>query len=223
MAKDDDTASKRLADETARDRATINLQRAFDDLVPKLNRAYGQPARDEADERSQHVVALLAIAAFLGQVGPDYLAHFADQFAKLAQRLQDLNEGRRVPMLYPAIASRADQTVVWLARAYVALAVETLRWCGHSRPSAAEWAAKRHPELEQLITERGPSLERSKSLETAIVSWCEDLSSDKVKNPYATRVYSLGLDRLKAWAPNCDSDQIETEAARLLQQAVALL
>jgi hypothetical protein len=142
MAKDDDTASKRLADETARDRATINLQRAFDDLVPKLNRAYGQPARDEADERSQHVVALRAIAAFLEQVGPDYLAHFADQFAKLAQRLQDLNEGRRVPMLYPAIASRADQTVVWLARAYVALAVETLRWCGHSRPSAAEWAAK---------------------------------------------------------------------------------
>jgi hypothetical protein len=69
MAKDDDTASKRLADETARDRATINLQRAFDDLVPKLNRAYGQPARDEADERSQHVVALLQLLPFWSKSG----------------------------------------------------------------------------------------------------------------------------------------------------------
>jgi hypothetical protein len=225
MAKDDDTASKRLADETARDRATINLQRAFGDLLPKLKRAYGQAARDTADERSQHVVALLAVARFLDQVGPDYLAHFADQFAKLAQALQDLNEGRRVPrMLYPPIASRSDQTVVWLARAHVALAVETMQRCGHSRKSAAKWAAKRHPSLKQLITERGLSLKRGKSLETAIISWCKDFSIvGKVKNHYATRVYSVGLDKLKAWAPNRNSDQIEAEAGRLLQEAVALL
>jgi hypothetical protein len=226
MVKDDDTASKRPADETARDRATINLQRAFSDLLPKLKRAYGQAARDTADERSQHVVALLAVARFLDQVGPDYLAHFADQFAKLAQALQDLNEGRRrVPMLYPPIASRSDQTVVWLARAHVALAVETMQRCDHSRKSAAKWAAKRHPSLKQLlITESGLSLKRGKSLETAIISWCKDFSIvGKVKNYYATRVYSVGLDKLKAWAPNRNSDQIEAEAGRLLQEAVALL
>jgi hypothetical protein len=223
MAKDDDTASKRLADETARDRATINLQRAFDDLVPKLNRAYGQPARDEADERSQHVVALLAIAAFLEQVGPDYLAHFADQFAKLAQALRDANDGRRVPMFTPAIAGRSDQTVVWLARAHVALAVETMQRCGHNRQGAAKWAAKRHPDLKQLITERGADIERSKSLERAIISWRDDFSSRKVKNHYAAHAYSVGLDKLKAWAPNRNSDQIEAEAGRLLQEAVALL
>src|SRR6516165_6131730 len=49
MAKDE-TASKRSAEEIARARArfTINLQRAFNDLLPKLKRAYGQPTDDAA-------------------------------------------------------------------------------------------------------------------------------------------------------------------------------
>ena len=161
MAKKD-PASKRLADETARlpeedqaiqqfrseilaaeefedkkrrgrARADANLRRALCDLVPKLKRAYGQPARDEADERSQHVFALLAFAHFLKQMGPDYLADCANQFGELAQKLQDLNDGVRAPIFTPALASRSDQTVVWLARAYVALAIETLRRGGYAR------------------------------------------------------------------------------------------
>jgi hypothetical protein len=225
MAKDE-TASKRSA-EVARARAsarfTINLLRAFRDLVPALKHAYGQqPALDAADALSPHVLALKAIALFLDQVGPDYLAHEADQFAKLAQMLQDVNEGVRVPMLYPALAKRSDQTLVWLARAHVALAVQTMQWCGHSREEAAKRAAKAHPELEQLITERG--VHRSHDLETAIISWCEDFSSShKIRNDVAARVYSAGLDMLKAWASNCNSDQMEGEAGRLLQEAVALL
>jgi len=223
MAKKD-TASKRPAEAArAYARYTINLQRAFGDLLPELKRAYGQPARDAADTRSQHALALLAIAGFLNRVGPDYLAHVADQFAKLAQALQDLNEGKRAPILTPALANRSDQTVVWLARAHVALAVETIQRCGHSRKSAAKWAAKRHPGLKQLITENGPDIERSKSLETAIISWCRDFRSGKVKNHYATQIYSKGRKRLGACPPNCNSDQIEAEADRRLQEAVALL
>jgi hypothetical protein len=227
MAKKD-AASKRAKERArANARYTINLLRAFNDLLPKLNRAYGQPARDAADTladtRSQHVVALLAIADFLKRMGPDYLAHFADQFAELAQTLQDANDGRRVPMFTPAIAGRSDQTVVWLARAHVALAVETMQRCGHNRREAAKWAAKRHPDLKQLVTERGADIERSKSLERAIISWRDDFSSRKVKNHYATRVYSVGLDKLKASAPNRNSDQIEAEAGRLLEQALSRL
>jgi len=206
-------------DETA---YTINLQRAFNDLLPKLKRAYGQPAGDAAEMLSQHAVALLAIAGFLNRVGPDYLAHFADQFAKLAQTLQDLNEGVRAPpMLYPALAKRSDQTLVWLARAHVALAVETMQRCGHNRKRAAKWAAKRHPGLQQLITERG--VHRSDDIETAIMNWCGGFSSHKIRNKAAARAYSVGLDKLTAWAPNCNSDQMEDEADRLLQQAVAEL
>jgi len=67
----------------------------------------------------------------------------ADQIAKLAQTLQDLNEGVRAPMLYPAPAKRSDPTLVWLARAHIALAVETMQRCGHSRESAAKWAAEK--------------------------------------------------------------------------------
>src|SRR5262245_34707429 len=100
--------------------------------------------------------------------------------------------------------------------------VETMRRCGHSsRKSAAKWAAKRHPGLEQLITERG--VHRSDDIETAIISWCEDFSSRKIPNEAAARAYSVGLDKLKAWAPNCNSDQMQGEADRLLQEAVALL
>jgi hypothetical protein len=172
---EDDTESTRLANE----RLTINLRRAFANLLTELKHAYGQPALDAADTLSPHVLALKAIAGFLDQVGPDYLAHEADQFAKLAQMLQDVNEGVRVPMLYPALAKRSDQTPVWLGRARVALAVETMQRCGHSREEAAKWAAKRHPGLEQLITEG--AVHRSRDLETAIMSWCKDFSSHKIR------------------------------------------
>jgi hypothetical protein len=92
MAKKD-TASKRLADDNLRRQlADDNLRRAFSDLVPKLTRAYGQPAGDAADTRSQHARALLAIADFLRAMGPDYLAHVADQFAKLAQAAATTSE-----------------------------------------------------------------------------------------------------------------------------------
>ena len=206
-------------------RFAINLQRAFNDLCVKLNHAYGQPADDAAEMRSQHVLALLATAGFLARVGPTGdLAHFADQLAKLAQALNDLDNGIRAPMLDLALAKRSDPTVVWLARAHVALAVETMRRCGHSsRKSAAKWAAKKYPGLKKLITESGAYLERSKSLEKAIISWCEDFSSHKIRNEAAARVYSVGLDKLKAWASNRNSDQMEGEADRLLQEAVALL
>ena len=219
---EDDTESMRLANE----RLTINPRRAFANLLTELKHAYGQPALDAADTLSPHALALKAIARFLDQVGPDYLAHEADQFAKLAQMLQDVNEGVPVPTLYPdpALAKRSDQTPVWLGRAHVALAVETLQWCGHSsRKSAAKWAAKKHPDLKQLITESGSHIERSKSLEKVMISWCEDFSSGKIRNDIAARVYSEGLSKLKAWAPNCNSDQIRGEADRLLQQALALL
>jgi hypothetical protein len=227
MAKKD-AASKRLAEEIARANArarfTLNLQRAFIDLCEKLNHAYGQPAGDAAKLRSQHVLALLAIAGFLNRVGPEGdLAHFANQFASLAQALHDLEAGIHAPILTSAFTNRSDQTVVWLARAYVALAVETKRRSGGSRKNAGNWAAEKHPGLKKLITESGTSLERGKSLEKAIISWCEDFSSRKVKNHFAASVYSLGLDKLKARAPNCNSDQMEDEADRLLKEAVALL
>jgi hypothetical protein len=160
-------------------------------------------------------------ARFLDQLGPDFLAHEADQFAKLAQMLQDVNKGVRVPTLSPALAKRSYQTPVWLARALVALAVTTMQQCGHSREEAAKWAAKRHPGLEQLITET--AFHRSHDLKTAIISWCEDFSSRKILNDIAARVYSIGLDDLSAWAPNLNSDQMEGKADRLLQEAVALL
>jgi len=220
----DETASKRLAE--ARNRYTINLQHAFGDLLLKLKRAYGQPADDAAVARSQHADAVWAIAGFLDRMGPvGDLAHFADQFAKHAQTLDDLDEGIRASSLEPApITSRPrDPTIIWVARAHVAVAVKTMQRCGHirGRESAAKWVAKRHPELEKLITESADH--RSHDLKTAIISWCEDFNSHKIRNKRAADVYSAGLDKLKAAAPNCTIDQIEGEADRLLQRAVALL
>ena len=234
-----DAASKRLAEEIARRaRADANLQRAFGDLVSDLNHAYGQPARDAADtetvvlsaaeeaqvrakraaeQLSQHVLAQLAIARFLDRMGPDYLGHFADQFANLAKALNDWDNGIHAPIFDLALAKkRSDRTVVWLARACVALAVEIKGRCGHSRERAAKWAAKAHPGLEQLITESG-SRRSETTLEKAIISWCEDFSSHRIRNKVAAGVY----DKLKAGALSYNSDQMEGQADRLLQKAVA--
>ena len=241
MAKDE-TASKRLAEKIARDRAryTLSLLGAFKDFVLDLDHAYGQPARDAADtetvvlsaaeeaqvqakraaeQRSQHVLGQLAVARFLKRMGPDYLAPFADQFANLAQAFNDKNNGIPTPIFDLASAKRrSDPTEVWLARVYVALAVEAKRQCGYDRDSAAEWAAKKYPELEQLITQN--AIHRDKGgLKKTIISWCEDFSSHKIRNEVAAGVY----DKLKAGMLNCDSDQMETEADRLLQEAIRLL
>jgi hypothetical protein len=215
MAKDDS------GDDSGYARHTIDLQHAFLDLCRKLKRGYEQTPRNEAEMLSQHVLALLEVARFLNRMGPDYLAHVADQFAKLAQTLQDVHDGVRAPILNPAIANRGDPTQVWLARAHVAVAVETLQWCGHSRQSAAQWAAKQYPGLKRVIVES--SGHRSGSIEKVIISWCRDFKRGKVKNHYASRAYSVGLDKLIAHVPKCSRDQNETEADRLLQQAVALL
>jgi hypothetical protein len=205
----------------ARARFDANLQHAFGDLVPKLKRAYGQPARDEADARTQHVLALLAIAHFLEQMGPDYLAHFADQFATLAQALQDLEAGIRSPVLTPASVNRSDPTLVWIARAYVALAVKRLCKRGYTRKAAAEWIAERYPELRQLITEETAwDAKRSQSLTTAIISWSRNFDRRggvKIKNHFAVEVYSRGLKELEA-ARDCNDDEIEA----LLQEALRM-
>jgi hypothetical protein len=214
-----DTASQ--AEARAYARFTINLQRAFIELCGKLNHAYGQQTGDVAEMRTQHVVALQAIARFLKQVGPEGdLANFANQFAELAQRLQDVHNGIPSLIFTPTSPNRSDQTMVWLARARVALAVETMRLCGNTREKAAKSVAKDYPDLKQLITERGAVLERGKSLKTAIISWCEAFSSRKVKSQIASQVYSNGLGELKALEPNFDSDQKAQYARYLLQEAL---
>jgi hypothetical protein len=189
---------------------TINLERAFGDLLMQLQHIHGQPARDAG---KKDVDALLAVARFLDRMGPIHLAPYADHFAMLAQELEDA----RIP------AGRSDLTMVWLARAHVALAVETLLQHRDypSRKDAAEEVANRRPELKPLITERGAH--RGSDLEKTIVFWCENLRSGKVKNRAATKVYSVGLDKLKAWALNRNRAQIEAEADKLLDRAIALI
>src|SRR5262249_48932107 len=56
--------------------------------------------RSRVGIHARGAVALRAIAGFLNRVGPDGdPTHFANQLAKLAQTLQDLNEGVRAPNL----------------------------------------------------------------------------------------------------------------------------
>src|SRR5262249_48244386 len=182
-------------------------QRAFAGLLTELNRAYGQPARNDAEMLSQHALALQASARFLKRMGPEGdLAHFADQFAKLAQMFWDLNEGVRVPMLCPALAKRSDQTLVWLARARVVIAVQILRQCGYRKSieSAAKWVAQKYPGLKQLVTESGEH--RGERLSKTITYWCNNFSEHKIRNKVAAGVY----DKLKAWVSSCNSDQMES-------------
>jgi hypothetical protein len=207
-------------EEIARARYTINLQRAFNNLVPKLERAYGQPAGDATELPSQHALALVAIASFLEQIGPDYLARFADQLIKLAGALEGLDRGVRSPILEPASVKRSDPPTVWIARAHVALAVEIMRPVLKGREAAAKWAAKKHPGLKKLITES--ATHRSDDIKKAIISWCKDFSSRRVTDDVAAGVYSKTLDNWKTCASNYNSDQIKGVADKLLQKALTL-
>lgn len=171
------------------------------------------PIGNEAMARDQDVLAMTAIANFFDQVGGSKgdLAYFANRFAKRAQTLQDAT-----------IASRADPSLKWIPRALVSFAVECLRKRGYTRDEAAEWIAKRHPELRELITEKMAwDAKRSQSLKTAIISWSRDFGrrdSDKIKNYFANEIYSRGLKALEA-AQDCnDDDQIEA----LLQEALRM-
>jgi hypothetical protein len=113
MAKDDDTASKRPADETARDRATINLQRAFGDLVAKLTRAYEHAFEEaKADPTNFYVVALTAVANFLEK--SDVKNEIAHKFIELASFI---HEGS-LPFLRPPKAS--GRTCWWRRRQKIA-------------------------------------------------------------------------------------------------------
>jgi hypothetical protein len=229
--------AQRLNQAHANARYTINLQRAFGDLVPELQRAYGQPAGNAAEMLLQDVIALLAVARFLEQMGPDYLVPYAARFTELAGALEGRSRGVRSPILEPASVKRSDPPMVWIARAHVASAIEIVRpvlkgreaaaaakWAAkkQGREAAAEWAAKKHPSLKKLITESGAHPKRGKSLEKAIISWCKDFSSGRVTDKVAARAYSKALDNWKTCASNYNSDQIKGEADKLLREALTL-
>jgi hypothetical protein len=206
----------------ARACAAANLQRAFDGLASKLESTYERPAPSVADRRKQDEEALIAFANFLEQTAPGRLIHIGDRLAMLAQALRDTNKGRRPPMFVPTppLANRADPGMIWIARVPVTRAIETLCGGDYSRERAAEWAVQEYPDLKKLITESGST--RSKSVEKAIVSWCNDFARGDVKNAEAAELYAIGMGKLKAWAPNRDDDQREREARRHLEKALYL-
>jgi hypothetical protein len=163
MVKDDDTASKRPADETARDRATINLQRAFGDLVAKLTRAYEHAFEEaKADPTNFYVVALTAVANFLEK--SDVKNEIAHKFIELASFI---HEGS-LPFLRPPKASGRtyDSQAFWVNRAYAVVGLECILRSGKmNMEDGAKYIAKKYPVFNRL--KRNPS----HSLAKSIISW----------------------------------------------------
>jgi hypothetical protein len=163
MVKDDDTASKRPADETARDRATINLQRAFGDLVAKLTRAYEHAFEEaKADPTNFYVVALTAVANFLEK--SDVKNELAHKFIELASFI---HEGS-LPFLRPPKASGRtyDSQAFWVNRAYAVVGLECILRSGKMNlEDGAKYIAKKYPVFNRL--KRNPS----HSLAKSIISW----------------------------------------------------
>jgi hypothetical protein len=159
MVKDDDTASKRPADETARDRATINLQRAFGDLVAKLTRAYEHAFEEaKADPTNFYVVALTAVANFLEK--SDVKNEIAHKFIELASFI---HEGS-LPFLRPPKASGRtyDSQAFWVNRAYAVVGLECILRSGKMNlEDGAKYIAKKYPVFNRL--KRNPSHSLAKS------------------------------------------------------------
>jgi len=161
MAKKD-AASKRLA-EVARANATLNLQRAFGDLVAKLTRAYEHAFKEtKADPTNFYVVALTAVANFLEK--SDVKNEIAHKFIELASFIR---EGS-LPFLRPPKAGGRtyDSQAIWVSRAYAVVGLECILRSGKMKlQDAARYIAKEYPVFNRL--KRNPSHCLAKS----IISW----------------------------------------------------
>jgi hypothetical protein len=191
----DDTASKRSAEEIARARArfTINLQRAFNDLLVKLERAYEALESDpsvistETQERGEplpydgrlmrdfYVVTLKEFVIFLDRSGVN--EDIAHKFAELGSAIHELRWGAVADFLRPAVVGGRgpDGEAVWTCRKYVVIGLECILRSQKmkNKEKAAEHIADKYPIFDRL--KRNPRA----SLPKSILSWRRTIISGR--------------------------------------------
>jgi hypothetical protein len=198
-----------------------------ENLVAVLNsdlvRAFDSPSADLSAkyERARYAHALKAISTYLKKIG---IGSYEKRFYRLALALDDLNRGTVDPLLEPIKtggAKNRNVSWVWCARAHVSVGILALLKAGLTRESAAQWAARKSPEIKELaaLSRTNPS-----STATKILSWFDDFNKgtrSKIKNPQALAMFAYGQQEIEKLPK--DADRLHNMANRKFASALELI
>jgi hypothetical protein len=177
---------------------------AITTLKSGLALAFDSPSDNPSSkyERARYAHALKAISTFLKEVG---IASYQMRFYRLALALDDLNHGSVDPLLEPVktgSAKNRNVSWVWCARAHVSVGILALLRAGLSRKNAAQRAARKFPEIKELVGRTTPS-----STTTKILSWYDDFNKgdrSKIKNRQALAMFASGKQEIDKLPKDAD-------------------
>jgi hypothetical protein len=189
-------------------------------LKSELAIAFDSESDDQSPkyERARYVYTLKAISTFLKEVG---IASYQKRFYRLALALDDLNRGIVDPLLEPIKTGGAtDRNVswIWCKRADASVGILALFKAGYTRKSAAQWAARKFPEIRELA---GLSRTKPSSTATKILSWYDDFNKgdrSKIKNRQALAMFASGKHEIEKLPQ--DADRLRKVANRMFASAV---
>jgi hypothetical protein len=202
-------------------------QTSTENLVAVLNsdlvRAFDSPSADLSAkyERARYALALKAISTYLKKIG---IGSYEKRFYRLALALDDLNRGTVDPLLEPIKTGgtkKLNASWAWCARAHISVAILALLKAGLTRKRAAEWAARKFPEIKKLaaLSRTNPS-----STATKILNWFDDFNKgtrSKIKNPQALAMFASGEQEIEKLPK--DADRLYKVANRMFASALELI
>ena len=201
--------------------ALSSLQNPINALKLELAAAFDEKPADFSTnyERAGYIYTLIAISAFLKEIG---VVSYQEAFYRLAVALGDLNHGAVDPLLKPVKTGGTTKLNVswdWCARAHVSVGIFALVKAGLTRKEAARQAAHNFPKIEKLA-----ALSRTKQSSTAtkIISWFDDFNKgtrSKILNEQALAIFASGRDAIDR-LPRDDTDRLHNIASRMFALAV---
>ena len=153
------------------------IDRIFSEEAPMV------PLRD----RSRYILMLTAIHQFFSDVGFSNTAQL--EVLELGHALLELDDGTVRPFLKPTVAQNrtVDYGDIWVARAFIAIAIDHIASLGWSRRSACEYVAKHCDFLRYTLAPKS----KSKTFATTIENWCRSFKSGSVKSDRAELLFKI--------------------------------
>jgi len=178
------------------DRLTGALHQLFRDAGQQDSEVIGRT-------RGRWVVAIQCVAGFLKRVGTG--EDVSEQFATLAARIHDLNNGIQHPIWIPTKTRgrRPDSTEIWHHRFRFAVALQCLITSGMKERDAANYLVRRYRKNIESLLRRGQAGRRRKGTaqsadidpQKSLLGWYRVW---KATGEAPDRSYWAGFDRIQA-------------------------
>lgn len=168
----------------------------------------------DADGREACIQTLVAFGRFAREYD---LQPAWERLYELAQRLDDLDDGRVDPLLKPVKPGRGsvpDSQETWRKRQLVLAALRNLELSGMQETDGARLIADEYPEAQTLLT-------RGRDVAGTILSWKRDFYTDsKAESPH---LYELGQQLFNEMYPEIETmpltfDERKAGAFKLLDK-----